>query len=58
MNDQSLLDPHSTLREFLAQSDFMRNGGVMTDLDGTAVHEENGRVLRFGSDGNGIEAHA
>src|SRR5687768_401539 len=44
MNDQSLLDPHSTLREFLAQSDFMRNGGVMTDLDGTAVHEENGRV--------------
>ena len=44
MNDQSLLDPHSTLREFLAQSDFMRHGGVMTDLDGTAVHEENGRV--------------
>lgn len=44
MNSQSLLDPHSTLREFLAQSDFMRHGGVMTDLDGTAVHEENGRV--------------
>jgi hydroxymethylpyrimidine pyrophosphatase-like HAD family hydrolase len=44
MNDQTLLDPHSTLREFLAQSDFMRHGGVMTDLDGTAVHEENGRV--------------
>ncbi|HZA95272.1 MAG TPA: hypothetical protein VE421_03970 [Burkholderiaceae bacterium] len=44
MNDQSLFDPHSTLREFLAQSDFMSNGGVMTDLDGTAVHEENGRV--------------
>ena len=43
MNDQTLLDPHSTLREFLAQSDFMRHGGVMTDLDGTAVHEENGR---------------
>ena len=44
MNDQTLLDPHSTLREFLAQSEFMRHGGVMTDLDGTAVHEENGRV--------------
>lgn len=44
MNDQTLLDPRSTLREFLAQSDFMRHGGVMTDLDGTAVHEENGRV--------------
>ena len=44
MNDQTLLDPHSTLREFLAQSDFMRHGGVMTDLDGTAVHEENGRA--------------
>ena len=44
MDEQALLDPHSTLREFLAQSDFMRHGGVMTDLDGTAVHEENGRV--------------
>lgn len=44
MSDLALLDPHSALREFLAQSDFMRHGGVMTDLDGTAVHEENGRV--------------
>jgi hydroxymethylpyrimidine pyrophosphatase-like HAD family hydrolase len=44
MNDQALLDPHSTLRKFLAESQFMRHGGVMTDLDGTAVHEENGRV--------------
>ena len=44
MNDKSLLDPHSALREFLAKSDFMRHGGVMTDLDGTAVLEENGRV--------------
>ncbi|MBA3253539.1 MAG: HAD family phosphatase [Pseudomonadota bacterium] len=44
MNDQALLDPHSTLREFLAQSDFMRHGAVMTDLDGTAVVEENGRA--------------
>lgn len=44
MTEQAILDPHSTLRDFLAQSDFMRHGGVMTDLDGTAVHEENGRV--------------
>lgn len=44
MTEQAILDPHSTLREFLAQSQFMRHGGVMTDLDGTAVHEENGRV--------------
>ncbi|MBA2547469.1 MAG: HAD family phosphatase [Burkholderiaceae bacterium] len=44
MNDQPVIDPHSQLREFLAQSDFMRNGGVLTDLDGTALHEENGRV--------------
>src|SRR5215207_5916688 len=44
MNDQALDVSHSELRQFLAQSDFMRHGGVMTDLDGTAVHEENGRV--------------
>lgn len=44
MNDQVLTDPRSALREFLAQSDFMRHGGVLTDLDGTAVLEENGRV--------------
>lgn len=44
MDEQMLSDPHSALREFLAQSDFMRHGGVMTDLDGTAVHEEDGRV--------------
>ncbi len=44
MNDPALRDPHSALREFLAQSDFMRHGGVMTDIDGTAVLEESGRV--------------
>lgn len=44
MNDQALIDPHSELRQFLAKSEFMRHGAVMTDLDGTAVHEEKGRV--------------
>lgn len=33
------------LNEFLAASDFMRRGGVMTDLDGTAIHEDGGRVM-------------
>ncbi|MGZ8994739.1 MAG: hypothetical protein ACXW16_12055, partial [Burkholderiaceae bacterium] len=44
MHHPALPDAHSALREFLAQSDFMRNGGVMTDIDGTAVLEDNGRV--------------
>jgi hydroxymethylpyrimidine pyrophosphatase-like HAD family hydrolase len=44
MEDDLQTNPHDALRDFLAQSDFMRHGGVMTDLDGTAVHEENGRV--------------
>jgi hydroxymethylpyrimidine pyrophosphatase-like HAD family hydrolase len=37
-------DPYPSLRAFLAESEFMRHGGVMTDLDGTAVHDENGRA--------------
>jgi hydroxymethylpyrimidine pyrophosphatase-like HAD family hydrolase len=32
------------LKEFVRQSRFVSNGGVVTDLDGTAVHEEHGRV--------------
>jgi hydroxymethylpyrimidine pyrophosphatase-like HAD family hydrolase len=32
------------LRDFLAHSDFARAGAVITDLDGTALHESNGRV--------------
>jgi hypothetical protein len=35
----------STIERFLAASDFMGLGGVMTDLDGTALHEERGRVF-------------
>jgi hydroxymethylpyrimidine pyrophosphatase-like HAD family hydrolase len=32
------------LREFFLRSDFSTKGAVITDLDGTAVHEEDGRV--------------
>jgi hydroxymethylpyrimidine pyrophosphatase-like HAD family hydrolase len=34
-----------TLRGFLASGTFARGGAVVTDLDGTAVHEFEGRVL-------------
>lgn len=32
------------LQKFLQQSRFASSGGVITDLDGTAVHEEQGRI--------------
>jgi hydroxymethylpyrimidine pyrophosphatase-like HAD family hydrolase len=32
------------LRQFLSQSHFATTGAVMTDLDGTAVHEDRGRI--------------
>jgi hypothetical protein len=32
------------LQDFLAHSDFARAGAVITDLDGTALHENNGRI--------------
>lgn len=34
----------AVLKQFLMQSRFAASGGVVTDLDGTAVHEERGRV--------------
>jgi hydroxymethylpyrimidine pyrophosphatase-like HAD family hydrolase len=33
-----------TLNEFLEQSNFENAGGVITDLDGTALHEDQGRI--------------
>ena len=33
------------LRQFLQQSQFPSRGGVVTDLDGTAVHEDRGRIF-------------
>lgn len=32
------------LQQFMRQSHFAASGGVVTDLDGTAVHEEHGRI--------------
>ena len=37
-------DVNDQLREFLRRSDFASRGGVVTDLDGTAVHEDRGRI--------------
>lgn len=34
----------AVLRNFLMQSQFSKDGAVVTDLDGTAVHEERGRI--------------
>lgn len=34
----------AAIDKFLEQSDFARSGAVITDLDGTAVHEDNGRI--------------
>jgi hypothetical protein len=33
-----------SLQSFVKESDFARTGAVMTDLDGTALHEEAGRI--------------
>lgn len=33
-----------SLRQFLQQSAFMAQGGIITDLDGTVVHEEQGKI--------------
>ena len=37
-------DFDDVLRKFLMQSRFVTDGAVVTDLDGTAVHEEHGRI--------------
>jgi hypothetical protein len=34
---------HLQLQDFFNQSDFTNSGGVITDLDGTAIHEFQGR---------------
>lgn len=41
----SLVDTLPRLQRFLRESAFATQGAVMTDLDGTAVHEHEGRVL-------------
>jgi hypothetical protein len=37
-------EAQETLQQFLDQSDFAHSGGVITDLDGTALHEDKGRI--------------
>jgi hydroxymethylpyrimidine pyrophosphatase-like HAD family hydrolase len=37
-------DIDQALKQFLEQSNFDRAGGVVTDLDGTALHEDQGRI--------------
>ena len=37
-------DVETRLRYFINQSEFCSKGGIITDLDGTAVHEDRGRV--------------
>lgn len=37
-------DIRNELQAFVDESDFARNGGVVTDLDGTALHEKDGRI--------------
>lgn len=34
---------HVQLQEFFSQSNFVETGGIITDLDGTAIHEYKGR---------------
>ena len=47
------------LQRFLRASRFREQGGVMTDLDGTAVHELEGRVLLSRSVEEGLrQVHA
>lgn len=38
-------DVDDCLRDFLDRSRFRTRGGIVTDLDGTAVHEDRGRII-------------
>lgn len=38
------LETKAVLNRFLAESSFMTAGAIITDLDGTAVHEDRGRI--------------
>jgi hydroxymethylpyrimidine pyrophosphatase-like HAD family hydrolase len=38
------LEVENALKQFFIQSRFAESGAVITDLDGTAVHEEHGRI--------------
>ena len=36
--------PADSLEQFVLESDFAHQGGIITDLDGTALHEDAGRI--------------
>ncbi len=38
------LEVENVLEQFFIQSRFAESGGIITDLDGTAVHAEHGRI--------------
>src|SRR5215207_329854 len=38
-------EPEAKLQQFIQQSAFANSGGVITDLDGTAVHEYQGKII-------------
>lgn len=38
------VEAEEALRKFISESRFIESGGVVTDLDGTAVHEADGRI--------------
>src|SRR5690606_11541232 len=42
MDNQARME---ALRDFAATSRFREGGGIVTDLDGTAVHEHEGRIV-------------
>lgn len=47
VHEQGAMGPaiEAALDRFLHESDFASAGAVITDLDGTAIHEENGRII-------------
>lgn len=38
-------DVQNLLERFITESDFAHRGGIVTDLDGTALHEDHGHIL-------------
>ncbi|MEN3329232.1 MAG: hypothetical protein V7638_4039 [Acidobacteriota bacterium] len=45
------------LKRFIAESSFAKSGVVITDLDGTAVHEYHGKIAIRKEDEFGLCAH-
>ncbi|MEJ7680253.1 MAG: hypothetical protein WKG06_20845 [Segetibacter sp.] len=43
------------LKDFFSKSEFSEKGGVITDFDGTAIHEYQWKIYRAESCGIGVE---